>query len=552
MSPRTSPLPTLLLAGLLLARPLAARADGAPIGPAPTEAQSRPSVGSDLAGGAIVSYKTASLRVGAVHVNAAGVPDGGFGFGPSALPVSLEASEPLRTAVASASQLRVVADRAAAATPVLTQVQNGGGASVGYPVSLPMPLRHPAIVAGLSGRTLLVAKDDDATSFWTLRAAIIRANGTVQFSIQVSSQLQFFNADAIDACSDGAGGLIAAMPYYDFNSTGSRDVAVWRLTATGARPWGDQAVPVVSASSDQTDVHIVSDGKGGALMAWTDARADTRSTDIFALRIDSTLTRAPGWNFYGSAVCDALGAQSQPRITPDGSGGMWVVWLDQRLGLDGDLRYSHVLGNGALAAGFTSDGTPLCSAAGAQGETALAGDGAGGFFAVWRDDRSGNADIYAQHILASGAVAAGWVANGRALTTAAGAQDQPAIASVLAGKAVVAWRDARAGTTRIYATGVSDPATTDVAPEEATGLRLAAMSGGRHAAEVRVTLPAGPTAVLELLDVSGRVWANLRLAGPLHEQAVGLVPEAELAAGVYFARLRQGARTASTRLTVLR
>jgi hypothetical protein len=64
-------------AQLLLARPLAAWADGVPVGPAPTEAQSRPTVGSDGRGGAIVSYKTASLLVGAVHVNAAGVPDGG-------------------------------------------------------------------------------------------------------------------------------------------------------------------------------------------------------------------------------------------------------------------------------------------------------------------------------------------------------------------------------------------------------------------------------------------------------------------------------------------
>jgi hypothetical protein len=552
MSPRTSHVPTLLLGALLLARPHAARADGVPIGPAPTQAQSRPSVGSDQAGGVIVSYKTSSLQVGAVHVDATGLPDGGYGFGPSTLPVSLEASEPLRTAVTSGVQLRVVADRAAAAAPALTQVPNGGGASAGYPVSLPMPLRHPAIVPGLAGRTLLVAKDDDATSFWTLRAAIVRANGTIQFSLQVSSQLQFFNADAIDACSDGSGGLIAAMPYYDSNSTGSKDIAVWRMTSSGARPWGDQPLPIVSANSDQTDVHVVPDGKSGVLMAWTDPRTYSRSTDIFALHIDSTATRAPGWNFYGSAVCDALGAQSQPRITPDGTGGMWVVWLDQRSSLDGDLRYSHVLGNGTLAAGFTSDGTPLCSATGAQGEAAVAGDGAGGFFAVWRDDRSGNADIYAQHILASGGVAAGWAVNGRALTTAAGAQDQPAIASVLAGKAVVAWRDARAGTPRIYVAGLSDPATTDVAPAEATGLRLAAVRGGRDAADVQVTLPAGSPALLELLDVSGRVRATMRLAGPLHEQAVGLAPAGGLASGVYFARLRQGSRTASARLTVLR
>jgi hypothetical protein len=552
MTPRTSHPLTLAAAALLLAFPLAALADGVPIGPTPTEAQSCPTVGSDLAGGAIVSFKTASLKVGAVHVNAAGAPDGGFGFGPSTLPVSLEAGEPLRTAVASVSQLTVASDRAAAAAPALTQVLNGGGPSAGFPVALAMPLRHPAIVPGAAGRTLLVAKDDDAVSFWTLRAAIIRPNGTVAFSIQISSLLEFFNADAISACSDGAGGLIAAMPYYDSNSTGSKDIAIWRMAASGARPWGNQPYPLVSASGDQTDVHAVPDGAGGALLAWTDPRANTRSTDIFALRVDSTGTRVYGWNFYGTPVCDALGAQSQPRITPDGTGGMWVVWLDQRLGIEGDLRYSHVLGNGTLAAGFTTDGTPLCSASGAQGEAEIAGDGAGGCFVVWRDDRSGNADIYAQHILASGLVAPGWAVDGRALTTAAGVQDQPSIASVAGGKAVVAWRDARTATPRIYVAGVSDPATTDVTPSDGAGLRLSAWSVEGHAAEVRVTLPAGAPAVLDLLDVGGRVRASTRLAGPLHDEPVSLAPAGSLASGVYFARLRQGGRSAHARLTVVR
>jgi hypothetical protein len=79
------------------------------------------------------------------------------------------------------------------------------------------------------------------------------------------------------------------------------------------------------------------------------------------------------------------------------------------------------------------------------------------------------------------------------------------------------------------------------------------VSGAGHAAEVRVTLPAaGSPALLELLDVSGRVRASMRLAGPLHEQAVGLAPEGGLAPGVYFARLRQGSRAARARLTVLR
>src|SRR5258706_3279006 len=72
---RTSHSHTLLFTALLLARPLAAWADGVPVGPASTDAQLRPTVGSDGRGGAIVRYQTASLLVGALHVSGTGAPD---------------------------------------------------------------------------------------------------------------------------------------------------------------------------------------------------------------------------------------------------------------------------------------------------------------------------------------------------------------------------------------------------------------------------------------------------------------------------------------------
>lgn len=454
MPARTSPPLLLSMLWLALASAPAARADGVPTGALPGEAQSRPVVGADGRGGATVSYKTTSLKLGSVHVDRDGVPDGSFRIDPVAAPFPIEANEPLRVIVASDSQVVFIADRALNAGPALTRWRTGGATSGAFPVALPMPLRHPALVAGNAGRTLLVAKDSDAVSFWTLRAAIIGTDGGLEFSVELHSPLQFFAADAIDACTDGAGGLLAAMPYYDPAATGSKDLAVFRLAADGSRPWGDTARPVVLAANDQTDVHVVPDGHGGMLMVWTDVRAVTRSTDIFAHHVDGNGQRVSGWSFYGSPVCDAFGAQSQPRITRDGLGGVWIVWLDQGAEMAGDLRYSHLLGNGELAPGFTTAGRILCDAPGAQGEAAVTGDGAGGFFVVWRDDRSGPSDLYVHHISATGFPAAGWETNGRGLSTAPGVQDQPAIALVSGGRAVVAWRDARGGTARIYSGSV--------------------------------------------------------------------------------------------------
>ena len=541
-------LPSCLL--LALASASVVGADGVPVTPLPAEAQARPHVGSDARGGAMISYKTASLRLGSVHVDRSGIPDGGFALEPLIPPFLIEANEPLRAVVPSDSQIVFVADRASNSAPALTRLRSSGTPSGSFPVALPMPMRRPASVRGLAGRTLLIAKDSDGVSFWTLRAAIVGPDGGLEFSVELPSLLQFFMADAIDACSDGAGGLLAAVPYYDLASTGSKDIAVFRLAADGSRPWGDLARPLVIATRDQTDVRVAEDGQGGMLLVWTDPRSATRSTDIFAHHVDVNGDRMAGWQFYGSPICDAFGAQSQPRITRDGLGGVWIAWLDQRNELAGDLRYTHLLGNGELAPGFTSTGAVLCEAPGAQAEAAIVGDGAGGFYAVWRDDRSGSGDIYVHHVSATGSIAAGWQANGRALCVAPGVQDQPAIAAVNGARAVIAWRDARSSTARIYSAGINDPSTTDVSYREVPGVRLEAMPGSPGLARVRVALAEPGDAVLELLDVAGRSWSRQFLRGPLpaQELTLGDAP----AAGLYFARLCQGGRQVAARITVLR
>ena len=146
-----------LYAALLLA-PLAAYADGVPVLAVTGEAQSRPAVVSDGSGGAVVTYKTATLRVGAVHLSGEGALDGGIGFSPAVLPLGLEASQPPRINVLSDSQLVFVSDHSAATQPVLMSLRNGGTAHTGFPVGLPFPMTRPAVVRGEAGRTVLVAK----------------------------------------------------------------------------------------------------------------------------------------------------------------------------------------------------------------------------------------------------------------------------------------------------------------------------------------------------------------------------------------------------------
>jgi len=169
------------------------------------------------------------------------------------------------------------------------------------------------------------------------------------------------------------------------------------------------------------------------------------------------------WQPDGVPVCAAASNQLTPVAVADGDDGAIVAWYDYRNGT-ADIYAQHVLATGAMDPGWPPGGRALCIASGGQYSPVIVSDGAGGAIVVWYDDRGSNSDIYAQRILASGVVDPGWPANGRALCTASGDQIYPAIASDGAGGAIVTWRDYRGGPdTDIYAqhvlaSGVVDPA----------------------------------------------------------------------------------------------
>src|SRR5436190_1171899 len=151
-------------------------------------------------------------------------------------------------------------------------------------------------------------------------------------------------------------------------------------------------------------------------------------------------------------VCTAAGGQQSPTIVSDGAGGAIVSWFDSRSGTGYDIYAQHVLASGAVDGAWPADGRALCTAADDQPSPTIVSDGAGGAIVTWHDLRDGfTTDIYAQHVLASGAVDGAWPADGRALCTAANYQAAPTIVSDGAGGAIVTWSDARSGIYDIYA-----------------------------------------------------------------------------------------------------
>lgn len=166
------------------------------------------------------------------------------------------------------------------------------------------------------------------------------------------------------------------------------------------------AVPiVVSRPAASGYSSVATDGAGGAFVAWTDHRAGIGDGgDIFAQHILSDGTLAPGWTQDGTALCTAFGEQKLPTVASDGAGGAIVTWQDARTG-GRDICAQHVDAEGAIAGGWAPDGALICGSEGDQLAPFICADPAGGALIVWQDGRRGASHAYAARLSPDGAVA---------------------------------------------------------------------------------------------------------------------------------------------------
>jgi hypothetical protein len=253
----------------------------------------------------------------------------------------------------------------------------------------------------------------------------------------------------------------------------------------------------------------------------------------------------------------ALGKQGFASLASDGAEGAIVAFLDYA---SIDIYAQRVDASGVVQ--WTPGGVAMCTAADLQSGLTIAPDGTGGAFVAWQDNRTGSYnDIYMQKVNASGVMQ--WVGDGVALCTAAFSQDAPKLVMGGAGGAIVAWHDRRSGTNLdIYAQWVDSEGSTptgvrglDLAPSllEADNypnpFSAATMFGVtlRHAAVVRI----------EVFDAMGRRVRSIDMgrmeAGASQVTFNGLGADGRaLPSGVYFLRVHAGAETLSKKLVIQR
>jgi flagellar hook capping protein FlgD len=387
---------------------------------------------------------------------------------------------------------------------------------------------YPAIASDGAGGAIVTWRDDRGGPDTNIYAQRVLISGVVDFDWPADGQALCTapgNQSVPTIASDGVGGALVS--WSDLRNGTDSEIYAQHVLASGALDpaWPENGLAVCATASNQSAPTIVGDGSGGALVGWYDYRSGV-DADIYAQHVLSTGVVDAAWPANGRALCTAAGEQYSPVVVADGAGGAIAVWYDYRPGEEADIYARRVLASGAVDPGWPVDGRALCAATGEQVTPNVVADGAGGVVAAWIDYRHGSSsDVYAQHVLAGGALDPSWPPDGSALCIVSGEQYSPSLVVDGEGMVIVSWTDFRPGVyADVYAQRVdAGGAVAAVGDGPEAGLRLHPIrpNPASAAAVVRIELAASERVTVEVLDTAGRrvrtLLSGRDLAAGAHE-----------------------------------
>ena len=257
--------------------------------------------------------------------------------------------------------------------------------------------KYPVMIADGSGG-VIVAWDDDRLSAANkdIYAQHVNGSGVVQWTPNGVALCTAANHQQYPhIVSDEAGGAIVSWND-DRSAVNTYHVYAQRVNAVGAPQWTANGVAVQTSTMGGDQV-LIPDGAGGALLAFMGGTGDVSAQRLNASGVAQ-------WTANGVALCVAANAQAYVQLVTDGAGGAIVGWSDARTGTI-DIYARRVTAAGVPQ--WTANGVALCTAANDQFLTAITSNSAGGAILAWEDRRNGSTatytDIYAQQVTSSGA-----------------------------------------------------------------------------------------------------------------------------------------------------
>lgn len=235
--------------------------------------------------------------------------------------------------------------------------------------------------------------------------------------------------------TDGKGGAIIC--WRDARNGNDYDIYAQRISSGGYALWQHNGVPVVAFNANQNFPRIWSDGNGGGFVAWEDDRA-VSNTFIYAQRVDSS--GQPVWPLNGTRVAEKSGLFIS--IASDERDGMLVGWVHGGIY---DVVVQRLDGFGNRMWG--DSGVQVTNRPGnvSSNDVAVVTDGSGGAIAAWAE----GGRVYAQRVDSAGTVR--WQENGVLLSDTTFNAFGVAISTDARGGAIVNWNypDGSGGVQRI-------------------------------------------------------------------------------------------------------
>ncbi|MEL1225686.1 MAG: hypothetical protein VW963_03000, partial [Candidatus Neomarinimicrobiota bacterium] len=173
---------------------------------------------------------------------------------------------------------------------------------------------------------------------------------------------------------------------------GMRNIFAHKIDQNGQLLWGEQGAVVTDLPGRQEDPVAITDGSGGVFIAWVDYRFDEQG-DIFIQHLNSDGETLMDDN--GIALAQVEGKQITINMCTDSLGGVFVTWQDKRSGIDDDIYGTHVTAEHEIVS--PGSGVPIVVEGGNQNAKTIEYAGGSEAFIAWADFREGaNADVYGQ------------------------------------------------------------------------------------------------------------------------------------------------------------
>ncbi len=226
--------------------------------------------------------------------------------------------------------------------------------------------RGPHLVPDGKGGAIITWQDKRTGSDYNIYAQRIDSRGLVQWTTNGMAICTAANSQYDPRLvPDGRGGAIitwqdyrkgsdcnydafARQTDFDVRVCTEKQLHDWNIYAqlidsSGKVKWAANGVAICAAQLDQYKPQLVSDGRGGAIVAW---RVSDKESDIYAQRLNPSGLVI--WSANGIKISTAKGSQFGPILVPDGSGGAIITWHDKRNGNHCDIYSQRVRASGKI------------------------------------------------------------------------------------------------------------------------------------------------------------------------------------------------------------